>query len=232
MDRMKYDVKTDGGELKVFISSRESICSECKQNLGSHAWITLAGDRGALCLTCADLDHLVFLPSGDPALTRRAKKNSRLHAVVLKWSRTRKRYERQGLLVEEDGLERAETECLADAQLRQAKRARDAERRNILDKDYVKRYSEQIRRCYPHMPSGLEVKIVEHACLKYSGRVGRSEAAKRFDEDSITLAVVARVRHTRTDYDELLMRGIDRHDARSLVRDKIDRVLEQWQGDS
>ena len=72
----------------------------------------------------------------------------------------------------------------------------------------------------------------EHACLKYSGRVGRSEAARRFDEDSITLAVVAHVRHTRTDYDELLMRGIDRHDARSLVREKIDRVLEQWRGES
>jgi hypothetical protein len=216
----------------VFISSRESTCSECRENLGSHAWITLAGDRGALCLTCADLDHLVFLPSGDPALTRRTKKNSRLHAVVLKWARARKRYERQGLLVEEDALERAETECLADAEIRQAKRIRDAERRDILDKEYVKRYSEQMRRCYPHMPSGLEVKIAEHACLKYSGRVGRSEAAKRFDEESITLAVVAHVRHTKTAYDDLLMRGMDRHDARTLVREKIDRVLEQWQGAS
>jgi len=225
-------VKTDDNQLKVFISSRESTCSECGENLGSHAWITLAGDRGALCLTCADLDHLVFLPSGDPALTRRTKKNSRLHAVVLKWARARKRYERQGLLVEEDALERAETECLADAEIRQAKRIRDAERRDILDKEYVKRYSEQMRRCYPHMPSGLEVKIAEHACLKYSGRVGRSEAAKRFDEESITLAVVAHVRHTKTAYDDLLMRGMDRHDARTLVREKIDRVLEQWQGAS
>ena len=223
---------TDDSEIKVFISSRESTCSECRENLGSHAWITLAGDRGALCLTCADLDHLVFLPSGDPALTRRTKKNSRLHAVVLKWARARKRYERQGLLVEEDALERAETECLADAEIRQAKRTRDAERRDILDKEYVKRYSEQIRHCYPRMPSGLEVKIAEHACLKYSGRVGRSEAAKRFDEESITLAVVAHVRHTKTAYDDLLMRGIDRHEARTLVRDKIDRVLEQWQGAS
>jgi hypothetical protein len=225
-------VKTDDNQLKVFISSRESTCSECRENLGSHAWITLAGDRGALCLTCAGLDHLVFLPSGDPALTRRTKKNSRLHAVVLKWARARKRYERQGLLVEEDALERAETECLADAEIRQAKRIRDAERRDILNKEYVKRYSEQIRRCYPHMPSGLEVKIAEHACLKYSGRVGRSEAAKRFDEESVTLAVVAHVRHTKTAYDDLLMRGMDRHDARTLVRDKIDRVLEQWQGAS
>ena len=225
-------VNTHNSELKVFISSRESTCSECGQQLGSHAWITLAGERGALCLTCADLDHLVYLPSGDPALTRRARKHSRLYAVVLKWSRARKRYERQGLLVEEEGLQRAETECLADAELRQARRVRESERRDILDKEYVKRYSEEIRRCYPRMPTRLEVKIAEHACLKHSGRVGRSEAAKRFDEESITLAVVAHVRHTKTDYDELLMRGVDRLDARSLVREKIDRVLEQWQGDS
>jgi len=225
-------VNTHNSELKVFISSRESTCSECGQQLGSHAWITLAGERGALCLTCADLDHLLYLPSGDPALTRRARKHSRLYAVVLKWSRARKKYERQGLLVEEEGLQRAETECLADAELRQARRVRESERRDILDKEYVKRYSEEIRRCYPRMPTRLEVKIAEHACLKHSGRVGRSEAAKRFDEESITLAVVAHVRHTKTDYDELLMRGVDRLDARSLVREKIDRVLEQWQGDS
>ena len=225
-------VKSHNPELKVFISSRESSCSECGQQLGSHAWITLAGERGALCLTCADLDHLAYLPSGDPALTRRARKHSQLHAVVLRWSRTRKRYERQGVLVEEHGLEEAETECLADAELREARRIRAAERRDVLDKDYVQRYSEEIRRSYPAMPSGREVKIAEHACLKYSGRVGRSEAAKRFDEDSITLAVVAHVRHAETEYDELLMRGVDRHEARSLVRDTIDRVLAQWQGGS
>src|SRR5262245_61289787 len=91
-------------ELRVFISTRESTCDECKENLGSKAWITFAGEKGALCLTCADLDHLVFLPSGDAALTRRAKKHSTLSAVVLKWSRARKRYERQGLLVEEQAL--------------------------------------------------------------------------------------------------------------------------------
>ena len=221
-------MKTDDGEIKVFITSRESTCSECGENLGSRAWITLAGDKGALCLTCADLDHLVFLPSGDPALTRRAKRNSRLCAVVLKWARARKRYERQGLLVEENALERAETECLADAEIRQFRRMREAERREIMDKEYVKEYAGQIRRCYPRLPSGLEVKIAEHACLKYSGRVGRSAGAKRFDEESITLAVVAHVRHTQTEYDDLLMRGIDRFDARRLVKGKINQMIDEW----
>ena len=69
--------------------------------------------KGRICLTCSDLDHLVYLPSGDAALTRRAKKNSKLSAVVIKWSHARRRYERQGLLVESEGLEKAEKECLA-----------------------------------------------------------------------------------------------------------------------
>lgn len=99
--------------LKVFITSGESECSACGEKLGRHAWIMLAGEKDALCLSCADLDHLVFLPSGDAALTRRSAKYSTLSAVVLKWSRTRKRYERQGLLVEESALQRAEQECLA-----------------------------------------------------------------------------------------------------------------------
>jgi hypothetical protein len=38
-----------------------------------------------------------------------------LHAVVLKWARNRRRYERQGLLVEEAALEQAETEYLSYA---------------------------------------------------------------------------------------------------------------------
>jgi hypothetical protein len=107
----------DNNQLKVFITHRESKCDECGDNLGDRAWIVLRGDKDAACLTCADLDHLVSLPSGDAALTRRSRKNSRLSAVVLKWSKARKRYERQGLLVDSDALEHAEQECSADAKL-------------------------------------------------------------------------------------------------------------------
>ena len=78
-------------DLKVFITTRESSCDECGEDLGRNAWITLAEEEGALCLSCADLDHLIFLPAGDAALTRRARKHSTLVAVVLRWSRARKR---------------------------------------------------------------------------------------------------------------------------------------------
>jgi len=56
-------------------------------------------DQGPLCMSCANLAHLVCLPSGDAALTRRARKHSGLSAVLVHFSRARKRYERQGVLV-------------------------------------------------------------------------------------------------------------------------------------
>jgi hypothetical protein len=77
-------------------------------------------------MECADPDHLEFLPSGDAALTRRSRKYSTLSAVVVRFSRARKRYERQGLLVEPAGLERAEEECLAGEDKRRIARERAA----------------------------------------------------------------------------------------------------------
>jgi hypothetical protein len=60
------------GEILAFLIRKETKCSECGQELGSGRTISLDRDRGALCLGCADLDHLEFLASGDAALTRRA----------------------------------------------------------------------------------------------------------------------------------------------------------------
>lgn len=65
---------------------------------------------GPACLKCARLERLEFLPSGDAALTRLAKAKSEVHAVVVRFSRTRRRYERQGILVEPKALRAAERE--------------------------------------------------------------------------------------------------------------------------
>jgi hypothetical protein len=216
-------------DLKVFITTRESACDECGEDLGRKAWITLVEDKGALCLNCADLDHLAFLPAGDAALTRRSRKYSKLVAVVLKWSRARKRYERQGLLVEKRALEQAEQECLADAEARARRRERDAARREALDEQYVARFATRVRALYPGCPSGRENEIAEHACLKYSGRIGRSAAAKALDEQALHLAVRAHVRHAETEYDSLLMEGIERRDARDQVDSDVEKVLARWE---
>ena len=215
-------------DLKVFISTRDSTCDECGEALGRRAWITLDQDKGALCLACADLAHLVFLPAGDAALTRRARKHSTLNAVVLKWSRARKRYERQGVLVTSEALEQAEQECLADSEIRARRREREAARRADLDRRYVDQFAGRVRELFPGCPSGREVAIAEHACLKYSGRVGRTASAKSLDESAIRLAVIAHIRHVETNYDSLLASGYDRWEARSAVEAAVSQVLAQW----
>jgi hypothetical protein len=217
-------------DLKVFISTSDSVCDECREDLGRRAWITLTQDKGALCLACADLDHLVFLPSGNAALTRRARKHSTLAAVVLKWSRARKRYERQGLLVEKQALEEAEGECLADSEARARRREREAELRAELDREYVDHFALRVRELFPLCPAGREVAIAEHACLKYSGRIGRTATAKDLNEKAVRLAVIAHIRHSETRYDELMARGYDRWDARAQVQGEVDRILSEWEG--
>lgn len=216
-------------DLTVFITSTESTCDECGASLGRDAWITLAEEKRALCLSCADLDHLLFLPAGDAALTRRSRKYSTLSAVVLKWSRARKRYERQGLLVESDALDRAEQECLADSDARARRREREAIRRTELDEQYVASFAARTRELYPGCPPGRETAIAEHACLKYSGRVGRSASAKELDETAIRLAVVAHIRHAETNYDDLLARGMPRGLARAEVEVAINQTVRCWQ---
>jgi hypothetical protein len=216
-------------EIKVFISHRESQCGECHAELHRKSWITLDEKKGALCLSCGDLDHLIFLPPGDAALTRRSRKHSPISAVVLEWSRSRKRYERQGVLVTEEALKRAEEECLSDADVRERRRQREAIKRESLDLEYVDRFAAKVRSMYPKCPTGREKHIAEHACKKYSGRVGRSQAAQSLDEQAVRLAVIAHIRHAETNYDDLLGRGYDRFDARDAVANQIDTVIAFWE---
>jgi hypothetical protein len=184
-------------ELVVIEPLNEWTCTGCGGS-GSHLFME---GPGPLCLGCADLGHLVFLPAGNAALSRRAKQASRLSAVVVRFSRARKRYERQGILVEEAALEQAEAQCLAD---------------------------EAVVRLFPGCPAERAEAIARHAGARGSGRVGRSAAGRVLDEQAIRLAVVASVRHQDTDYDALLMSGVPRTDAREQVQPDIDRALATW----
>ena len=77
-------------DLLVFKLRREaSTCGECGTELLKGDLLRLQGEKGALCLECADMDHLEFLPSGDAAITRRSSKYSGLKAVVVQWSSSR-----------------------------------------------------------------------------------------------------------------------------------------------
>ncbi|WP_078942735.1 DUF2293 domain-containing protein [Streptomyces viridochromogenes] len=183
------------------------------------------------CLDCADLGHLVFLPRGDTALTRRSREESALSAVVVRFNRRRGRYERQGVLVEEPGLTRAEQRCLADAEARRRRRVRDARRRAREDVRFAEAFAAEIRRLFPGCPVDRARNIAAHASVRGSGRVGRSAAGRALSEGAVTSAVVASVRHVDTPYDQLLMSGVPRHEARRRIAAAVEATLRAWQAE-
>ena len=212
-------------DLVVVSAIKEWTCSICGTR--DEGWLIME-DSGPVCMDCADMEHLVFLPSGDAALTRRAKAASGLSAVVVRFSRSRGRYERQGILVEEDALERAEEQCLADEDARARRRARDELRRDREDVELQVRMAEEITRLFPGCPEDRARTIARHAAVRGSGRIGRSAAGQALEPDAIELAVAAAVRHQDTRYDELLMSGLERAQARAEVRADLARVLDGW----
>lgn len=82
----------------------EWTCHRC----GRTGDLLIMENPGPACLRCVGLDDLEYLSAGDAALTRRVKAKSTKYAVVVRFSRSRRGYERHGLLVE--------PQALADAQ--------------------------------------------------------------------------------------------------------------------
>lgn len=217
-------------DLVVFQTVSDSvICSECGSEIHKDDLLFME-KKQPFCLGCADLDHLEFLPSGDATLTRRARKHSRLNAVVVRFARARNRYERQGILVTSEAIEAAERECLADEAERAARRPAYALRRWKEDRKLVVAMAQRILGLYPACPPEEADRIACHTAVRSSGRVGRSAAARNLEPGPLAMAVKAWVRHNHTEYDDLLMRGMERTDARRQVEDRISMVLATWSG--
>jgi hypothetical protein len=183
-----------------------------------------------LCLDCALLGRLVFLQSGDVALTRRASAHSKSRAVVLEWSARRKRYERRGTLVEAEAIRRARVECDADAHAREAQRARAALRREAAEGQYVAAFTAAVRSLFPGCPLSEAREIAAHACEKNSGRVGRTADAKQLDPEKVRLAVIAHVRHLHTNYDQIIARTRNKRTSRTHIKGDLTSVLREWEG--
>jgi hypothetical protein len=215
-------------DLVVFEKmSKEGDCSECGAELSKGSYLVMERTK-PLCLNCADLDGLVFLPAGDAALSRRARKYSSLSAVVVRFNRRIKKYARQGLLVTEKALAKAQEECAADAPARAAIRERSAIARTADDLEFVEEFTREILKRYPACPPEEAGRIALHAGERSSGRVGRSAAGRALNAKAVDLAVVAHVRHAHTNYDELLMAGTERFEARAQVREMIDGMIGKW----
>ena len=212
-------------DLVVFMTVSESaVCQECDETIERGEFLFREKET-SLCLRCADLD---FLPSGDVAMSRRARKHSPLSAVVVQFNRRAKRYERRGVLVTSQAIEQAEKECLSDADRRAAQRERGVAQRQREDAKLVAEMVETICEQYPGCPPREARQIASHTARRGSGRVGRSAAGRKLHDDAIRLAVVAHIRHEHTRYDELLMTGVARDVARRSIAADIDDVIETW----
>ena len=148
----------------------------------------------------------------------------------MQWSRARKRYERQGVLAEPAAIAQAEQECLVDSAARERRRHREAERRTVEDQHFVADLAAAIRAQFPGCPPDRAQRIARHAGARSSGRIGRTSAGRALDPEAVQLAVVAAVRHEDTRYDDLMMNGVPRAEAREFVREDIDRVVRSWLG--
>jgi hypothetical protein len=150
---------------------------------------------------------------------------------VVRWSRSRKRYERQGIVVEPEAIEHAERECLSDNQFRELQRKRYELRSAAQDARQQGELALAIRAQFPDCPTDRSEAIAVHAATRSSGRIGRSAAGRALDPAAVRLAVIASIRHVDTDYDELLMSGVDRETTRARVWVRVEDVLSSWRGD-
>lgn len=79
---------------------------------------------------------------------------------------------------------------------------------------------------FPSIPEVDRRAVLAHAFLKGSGRVGRTTRLE--EEQKVTLAVEAHIRHMHTEYDHLLDSKIDRMLARDKVRERVKMIKNQW----
>jgi hypothetical protein len=76
-------------------------------------------------------------------------------------------------------------------------------------------------RLAPAIPPHERMAVVDHAVCSRGLSIASPETAA-------WLSLVAYVRHTFTDYDELLAEGYDLDSARHFVAARMDKILQDW----
>jgi hypothetical protein len=135
-------------DLVVFDIVRQSKCAECGKELLGGDFLFMESAR-PLCLTCADLDHLVYLPRGDTALTRNVPGST---ARSLPWwfalAGLASDTKRQECWLKNRRSKQAEAECSADAEQRSVRRERAEIYRDKQDQVLAVRMAESIRQMF------------------------------------------------------------------------------------
>ena len=215
----------------MFEIVRDSECTECGAELPSGSMLFLEAEK-ALCLACAGMGDLEFLPAGDMALTRRATKYSGKSATVVRFSRSRGRYERQGILVETPAIEKAEAECTSDAEDRAKARARAAELRVAQDQELVQQMTARILALFPRCTPWEARAIAAHTATEAADELAAARLAaiwKTARYSPPSPPPFATIIQTTMN---LLASGADRQSARERVGDQVREILAGWRGEN
>lgn len=94
----------------------------------------------------------------------------------------------------------------------------------------ARKYRDLLLKAYPSIPAEDVSRILSHAFLKGSGRVGRSSTVRGGEEVKLRLAVEAHIRHVHTEYESLLCSGVPRNKAREQVGSAVKRIRDEWAG--
>lgn len=221
---------TQKPDLRVFLHEDKKAleCNACHAIVEKENFF-YSELKKTYCLKCAELDKLAFQESGDATLSRRAKKYSQKFAEVVEFNSKKKRFERRGILVDKKAIELAQVSCSQDATERATKRIKSSEKRVQDDFDFTQEFTKSVASLFPLCPEGEVSAIAEHATVRGSGRVGRRAAAKKLDDESIRLAVIAYIRHKHTFYDRLLLNRTPKKTCRKLVQPVIEKKLKSWE---
>ncbi|KAI0452061.1 hypothetical protein F5B21DRAFT_516334 [Xylaria acuta] len=159
-----------------------------------------------------------FVPKGDPYVTRNCRQRTRqAHQVTYAVVNDEKK--QVGIRVPLP---------IYTAVLESASATRDHRRLIVKkrDEDLEKRFREAILAQFPRIPPEEIRIIVRRATVKGEGRVGRT-GRKGMGEKAF-LAAQAHIRHTKTDYEDLLRSGTNREAARIRTARNVFSVLNEW----
>ncbi|KKK20970.1 hypothetical protein ARAM_000619 [Aspergillus rambellii] len=98
----------------------------------------------------------------------------------------------------------------------------------VRDEKDLARSRQLLRTQFPLMPAESLDKVLNHAFLKGSGRVGRTST--KTDGRKAVLAVEAHIRHAHTPYESLLKSGKGRDEARKAVWGMVQTIRSAWEG--
>lgn len=175
--------------------------------------------------TCIETDPMpegfVFVPKGDPYITRNCKSRSKDAGSTVYIVYDKKERTQLGIRVSTS----IYNTVTASAKQTASQRAAAVESRDARTQHKAALI---LHKTFPNIPAPEANEILAHAFLKGSGRVGRT--ATRPDDVKATLAVEAFIRHQHTPYEQLLRDGVRREAARDAVWELVQRVRDSWAG--